>query len=98
MVRNLGPFIVPLTWPGIPQGHPLLRGMIGHTSLFILPQLVLLGKDLNVSWAWGEGAFSALEAKAGKLTDLKARLGNIMRCSSPPSHPKTNQKRAERKL
>lgn len=46
----------------------------------------------------GGGGFSALEAKAGKLTDLKVRLGNIMRCSSPPPHPKTNQKRAERKL
>lgn len=66
--------------------------MIGHTSLFILPQLVLMGKDLNVSWAWGEGGFSALEAKAGKLTDLKARLGNIMKCSSPPIPPQNKPK------
>lgn len=68
LVRNFGPFTVPLMWPGMPQGHPFLRGMIGHTSLFILPQLVLMGKDLNVSWAWGQGRFQCTRGQ-GRKTD-----------------------------
>lgn len=52
-----------------------------------------MGKDLNVSWAWGEGGFSALEAKAGKLTDLKARLGNIMKVFFTPNPTPKQTKR-----